>query len=117
MPTVLSIQGGSQLRPLEWQVLFEHLPSTLGQEIQTRRAMSKQGRSPAKASILINDCHFQEAHIVSMIDCVLSALMAFHFKELAHGDLRPETIFKRENEHEDVVYCVGLPLLLNPYRK
>ena len=46
-----------------------------------------------------------------MIDCVLSALMAYQFKKLYFGDLRPERICCSKSEGRKI-FSIGLPLLM-----
>ena len=64
----------------------------------------------------MTDKWFTESEILFMIDCVLSALIGFNFKKLLHGDINSSSIFKKylKDSENKFVYCIGLPLLLNP---
>ena len=82
---------------MEWSIKWKYFPRTLHNYLNER--IKKQA-------------YFSEEEILNMVDCVLSALMAFQFKNLYHNDVRPSRIMMSENDGK-TIFMLGLPLLLS----
>ena len=102
IPTILQIKNSTtkQLKQSvdgqhEWTLEFENTEKTLKDNIQEKR------RETLGKKMNIISSAFSEAEILQMLDCVLSALMAFHFKKLVHGDIRPITILINEKSSSE----------------